>query len=155
MNVLLLISLLVFNGIVEAATCIQHSDPLNPSKYTISNCTSGGSASSPHNSTTKSRHHRRDELSYNGSSMFKISFSCFDQDTELCEKAKSSFIKAGQIVSSVIRFQQPVTVNATFLPFCSMLEICPDSSGKQVIGMLKVHLILHGSTIEKLKIHYM
>jgi hypothetical protein len=33
-----------------------------------------------------------------------------------------------------------VTVNATFLPFCSMLDICPDSSGKHAIGMLKVHL---------------
>lgn len=135
MNVLWLLSLLIWNRIVDAATCIQHSDPLNPSEYTISNCTSGSSETTPHHNSTKLKHHQRDELSYNGANMFKISFSCLASDPEVCEKAKASFIKAGQIVSSVIRLRQPVTVNATFLPFCSTLDICPDATGKKVLGM--------------------
>jgi hypothetical protein len=128
MNVLLLIILFIFNGIVEAATCIQHSDPLHPSRYTISNCTSGQSSNSKDLS-----YNRRDELSFNGTNMFHISFSCFGTDSLTCGRAKNAFIKAGEIISSVIRFRQPVTVNATFLPFCSMLDICADD-GRKVIG---------------------
>lgn len=128
MNVFLFLSLFIFNRIVEAATCIQHSDPLNPSKYTVSNCTSGHPSHSAH-----SQRHRRDELAFNGTNMFHISFSCYGTDTDSCSRAKSTFIQAGEIISSVIRFQKPVTVNATFLPFCSMLDICP-TDGRKVIG---------------------
>jgi hypothetical protein len=135
MNVLLFLSVLLFSRIVEAATCIQHSDPLNPSKYTLSNCTSGHPSHSAH-----SQSHRRDELAFNGTNMFHISFSCYGTDSLSCSRAKTTFIKAGEIISSVIKFQKPVTVNATFLPFCSMLNICPND-GRKVIGNVEVSKI--------------
>lgn len=125
MNVLLLITLLLLNSLADAATCIQHSDPLNPSIYTVANCSSGSTSYKP----------KRDELSYSGSSMFRVTFNCLSIDATECTMAKSIFIKAGQVISSVIRFQQPVTVNATFMSFCTQLGKCPDQDGgKTIVG---------------------
>lgn len=125
MNVLLFITLLLLISIADAATCIQHSDPLNPSIYTVANCSSGSA----------SYKSRRDEMSYSGSSMFRVTFNCLSVDKKQCAMAKSSFIKAGQVISSVVRFQQPVTVNATFMSFCTQLGKCPDQNGgKTIVG---------------------
>ncbi|CAG8623439.1 5299_t:CDS:2 [Acaulospora morrowiae] len=48
------------------------------------------------------------------SEAFVIDFTCGSSDTTLCEKAKNAFISAGQRIASVIRFNTPIRVNASF-----------------------------------------
>ncbi|CAG8586691.1 9921_t:CDS:2 [Acaulospora morrowiae] len=46
--------------------------------------------------------------------VFVIDFTCGSSDKNLCEKAKNAFASAGQRIASVIQFNTPVKVNATF-----------------------------------------
>ncbi|CAG8702794.1 17943_t:CDS:2, partial [Acaulospora morrowiae] len=48
------------------------------------------------------------------SEVFVIDFTCRSTDKNLCEKAKNAFVSAGQRIASVIQFNTPVRVNATF-----------------------------------------
>ncbi|RIA82639.1 hypothetical protein C1645_809537 [Glomus cerebriforme] len=62
----------------------------------------------------------------NGSDMFIISFSCSveNENPELCQKVKSAFDMAGQIITSEIKLTTPLVVNATFIDFCKTIGIC-------------------------------
>jgi hypothetical protein len=82
--------------------------------------------------------------------MFKVIFNCLSTNSQQCEMAKGEFIKAGQVITSVIRLQQPVTVNATFMSFCTQLGKCPDSDGgKTIVGALTNNNTKYFSLIQR------
>lgn len=64
---------------------------------------------------------------------FEISFTCKDANQDVCQKAQHDFTEAGTIISQVLDLKEPIKVNATFLPFCQDLKICP-SNGLTVLG---------------------
>ncbi|CAG8434111.1 10035_t:CDS:2 [Funneliformis mosseae] len=67
-------------------------------------------------------------------SMFQVTFTCalVDQD-ELCKKAENSFINAGKIISSVLKLNTKIKVNAQFFNFCKTPPNCSIRETK-VIG---------------------
>ncbi|KAI8878673.1 hypothetical protein K501DRAFT_151978, partial [Backusella circina FSU 941] len=68
----------------------------------------------------------------NTSSSFDITFQCYHVPNSTCEKAKRSFEKAAQIISSVVLFKEPVRVNATLMSFCQMGSEC--NKGMMTLG---------------------
>ncbi|CAG8562118.1 1646_t:CDS:2 [Acaulospora morrowiae] len=48
------------------------------------------------------------------SSAFVIDFTCGSSDVNLCKKAKNAFLSAGQRIASVIQFNTPINVKASF-----------------------------------------
>ncbi|KAI8975664.1 hypothetical protein BDF20DRAFT_622875 [Mycotypha africana] len=53
-----------------------------------------------------------------------ITFHCYLAAEDICRKAEKAFQKAGEIISSVVLFQEPVNVNATLVSFCEMGGEC-------------------------------
>lgn len=58
------------------------------------------------------------------SAPFNISLTCLDTTPQVCQKAERAFQKAGEMISQIILFKEPVRVNATFMSFCTMLSEC-------------------------------
>lgn len=58
------------------------------------------------------------------SAPIEISFKCFHAPKNVCEKAERAFKKAGDMISSVILFREPIKVNATLASFCKMGDEC-------------------------------
>ncbi|CAG8537904.1 12827_t:CDS:2 [Racocetra fulgida] len=61
--------------------------------------------------------------------MFVVTFRCLVNNQTLCDKVKNAFTTAAQIITAAIAFTTPVTVNATFTDFCSLLSQCATTSG--------------------------
>ncbi|CAI2178452.1 1623_t:CDS:1 [Funneliformis geosporum] len=70
----------------------------------------------------------------NNSEMFITSFQCKVDDSALCKKVKKAFDTAGQIITSTIKLNTPLLVNATLLDFCKTLNQCPDNLGHVTLG---------------------
>ncbi|RIB20983.1 hypothetical protein C2G38_2301848 [Gigaspora rosea] len=104
--------------------CWDHPNPLKPSERKRAPCYSTANTNSNDLSFTK-----RDE-----SDMFLVTFTCLANNQTLCDKVKNAFITAGQIITAAIAFKIPVTVNATFSDFCSLLNECSLTSGTLTLG---------------------
>ncbi|KAL7311783.1 hypothetical protein PS15m_009502 [Mucor circinelloides] len=58
------------------------------------------------------------------SAPIEISFKCYHAPKNVCEKAERAFKTAGDMISSVILFREPIKVNATLISFCQMGNEC-------------------------------
>ncbi|KAI8372421.1 hypothetical protein BD560DRAFT_394897 [Blakeslea trispora] len=58
------------------------------------------------------------------SARFDITFRCQHVSEDICKKAENAFKKAGQIISDVVLFREPVRVNATLVSFCAVGNEC-------------------------------
>ncbi|KAL0092746.1 hypothetical protein J3Q64DRAFT_1695254 [Phycomyces blakesleeanus] len=56
-------------------------------------------------------------------------------DSDHCEKATATFHKAADIISSVVKFETPIQVNASFLSFCSTRGECKKDNDMKAIGL--------------------
>ncbi|CAJ0746527.1 9281_t:CDS:2 [Entrophospora sp. SA101] len=66
----------------------------------------------------------------NSKNMFDVTFSCGVSDAVLCNKVKTAFMTAGEIISSSLILNTVVTVNATFTDFCAQNVVdCTTQSG--------------------------
>lgn len=71
----------------------------------------------------------------NSKNMFDVTFSCGVSDTVLCNKVKTAFMTAGEIISSSLTLNTVVTVNATFTDFCAQNVVdCTTQSGFVTLG---------------------
>ncbi|UZO06566.1 uncharacterized protein OCT59_026882 [Rhizophagus irregularis] len=73
----------------------------------------------------------------NNSDMFTVSFTCSveNENPELCRKVKNAFYTAGQIISSSIKLNTPLIVNASLVNFCTTRGICLDGpTGRLTLG---------------------
>ncbi|RUO96404.1 hypothetical protein BC936DRAFT_142097 [Jimgerdemannia flammicorona] len=104
--------------------CWDHPNPLKPRKRVAVDCLSGSPAAPP---AAKRTVERRDQLSYNGSDYFQIDFTC-GADSALCLKARNAFKKAGEIISGVVLFSEPINVNASFFHFCQQINDCGNNN---------------------------
>lgn len=75
-------------------------------------------------STATTAEHQPAEKMQLKSASFDITFSCFDTDIAVCGKAERAFRKAGDLISEIILFREPVRVNATLMSFCKMGNEC-------------------------------
>ncbi|CAG8439619.1 4520_t:CDS:1 [Funneliformis caledonium] len=51
-------------------------------------------------------------------SMFDIKFNCLANDQVICDKVLKTYNKAGEIISSTLTLNTPITINATFGDLC-------------------------------------
>ncbi|CAG8473384.1 6960_t:CDS:10 [Acaulospora morrowiae] len=65
---------------------------------------------------------------------FVIDFHCGVNNATLCNKAKNAFISVGIRIASVVNFNTPLRVNATFTNFCTDLGECPTPGGGLILG---------------------
>lgn len=107
---IILSAILCMPSFASSTLCFDHDNPLNPWQRTLVEC-SGTANSRP------LRKRRGDQ------SAFKIDFTCYAQD-HVCQRARRAFDHAGVLISQAIAFKTPVTVNATFIPFCQGLGEC-------------------------------
>ncbi|CAH1756461.1 2112_t:CDS:2 [Entrophospora sp. SA101] len=71
----------------------------------------------------------------NSKNMFDVTFSCGVSDAVLCNKVKTAFMTAGEIISSSLILNTVVTVNATFTDFCAQNVVdCTTQSGFVTLG---------------------
>ncbi|GBB84495.1 hypothetical protein RclHR1_11050012 [Rhizophagus clarus] len=72
----------------------------------------------------------------NNSDMFTVSFSCLveNEKPDLCRKVENAFYTAGQIISSSIKFNTPLVVNASLVDFCKSAGICQSGTGRLTLG---------------------
>jgi hypothetical protein len=72
----------------------------------------------------------------NNSEMFIVSFRCSVEieKPELCRKVKNAFYTAGQIISSSIKLNTPLVVNASLVNFCETRGICKSGTGRLTLG---------------------
>ncbi|KAI8381185.1 uncharacterized protein BYT42DRAFT_565624 [Radiomyces spectabilis] len=63
-----------------------------------------------------------------------VHFQCGDPDIDACNKAKALFSKAGDIISSVLKLETAIHVNATYLPFCKTFNECDTDKDGRTIG---------------------
>lgn len=66
--------------------------------------------------------------------MFVVTFSCGVSDTVLCNKVKTAFQTAGEIISSTLTLNTPINVNATFTDFCVQSGDCTTKTGFVTLG---------------------
>jgi hypothetical protein len=97
---------------ISCTICFDHHNPLDPSQQQLVLC------SGTEDEVKNSRQRRSD------ASAFQIDFTCYAND-RICRQARQAFNQAGIIISQAIAFKTPVTVNATFVPFCQTLGQCP------------------------------
>ncbi|RHZ70607.1 hypothetical protein Glove_269g14 [Diversispora epigaea] len=64
-------------------------------------------------------------VSLESNNVFTVDFHCGISDANLCQKAHDVFKSAGNRIASVIKFNTPVKVNATFTDFCKEFNQCP------------------------------
>lgn len=126
--VLLPTALVLSTSIAAQPICYDHPNPLKPRYRVAVDCptVTDDPASTKNARRALPYLDRRDQLSYNGSDYLQIDFTCI-ADAALCAKAKTVFQRGGEIISGVIVFNTPVTVNATFVSFCSALNDCGTS----------------------------
>ncbi|CAG8521099.1 7260_t:CDS:2 [Acaulospora colombiana] len=65
---------------------------------------------------------------------FIIDFHCGVNNATLCAQAQSAFNAVGVRIASVIQFNTPLRVNATFTNFCTALGECPTPGGGLILG---------------------
>jgi hypothetical protein len=65
-------------------------------------------------------------------SSFDISFQCLHVPDAICQKAKRAFQNAGDTISQVVLFKEPVRVNATLMSFCKVNDEC--GQGMMILG---------------------
>jgi hypothetical protein len=100
---------------VSCTICFDHYNPLNPSIRQLVAC--------PDTELENPRDLlRKRSMDTNA---FKIDFTCYASNY-ICQQARQAFDRAGTIISQAIAFTMPVTVNATFVPFCRTLGECPN-----------------------------
>lgn len=61
-------------------------------------------------------------------------FTCRSASQDECAKVNNTLIKAGQILASVIRLNNAIRVNASYLPFCQDLNDCDTANGALNVG---------------------
>ncbi|KAI9497547.1 hypothetical protein BDB00DRAFT_951721 [Zychaea mexicana] len=80
-------------------------------------------------------HKRRDSQPQQESeAKMVINYTCHASNDDECAKVQSLLAKASEIITSVLKFETPVHVNASYLPFCQKLGQCQDSSGTVSTG---------------------
>ncbi|CAG8623189.1 24093_t:CDS:2, partial [Racocetra persica] len=105
--------------------CWDHPNPLKPSERKRAPCFLTSDTTYSNNLP----YTKRDETN-----MFVVSFKCLMNNQTLCDKVKNAFTTAAQIITAAIAFTTPVTVNATFTDFCSLLNQCTTTSGTLTLG---------------------
>ncbi|KAI9289666.1 hypothetical protein BC943DRAFT_79324 [Umbelopsis sp. AD052] len=99
---------------VSCTLCFDHYHPLNPSVKRLVHCPAT-ETEIPRTPLAKR------STDANG---FKIDFTCYASN-HTCQRARQAFERAGKIISQAITFTTPITVNATYVPFCRTLGECP------------------------------
>lgn len=61
------------------------------------------------------------------SAPFDITFHCLHTEPHICGKAERAFKKAGETISNIILFKEPVRVNATMMSFCQVGNECGEN----------------------------
>ncbi|CAG8456751.1 4929_t:CDS:2, partial [Dentiscutata erythropus] len=64
---------------------------------------------------------------------FEVTFNCGTTNITLCNKVQNQFEEIGTIITSVLILNSPITVNASFVDFCTALGEC--DSGSQYITL--------------------
>ncbi|CAG8461916.1 7688_t:CDS:10 [Diversispora eburnea] len=112
-----LILILQFFNIISAEFCLDAVDSIDFEKRVITPCRYVKEAK---RSISKRK---------NDKNMFEISgFRCTSNVSDECEKVKSTFEAAGQIISDAFYFNTPVLVNVSFFSFCEELKDCPNNT---------------------------
>lgn len=117
----------------EVRGCWEHRNPFSPKERTKVPCRS----TTPERSNSISNNRKRST-----DNMFDISVDCLVDNSTLCSKVKNAFDQAGQIITDTLLLNTQVTVNATFVDFCTVYGLCA-TSGTIILGMRKrYHLII-------------
>ncbi|RUS30172.1 hypothetical protein BC938DRAFT_479770 [Jimgerdemannia flammicorona] len=103
--------------------CYDHPNPMNPLQREKVPCELVPADTVSRRDYNHRVHNRRDQLSYNGSDSFQITFTCRANAT-VCAKAKNAFQQAGTIITGVLKLSVPIIVNATFYSFCKESNDC-------------------------------
>ncbi|CAG8549653.1 1088_t:CDS:2 [Diversispora eburnea] len=101
--------------------CWDHINPLNPKERIKVPCYS----------TTSERSNdfeKREDVN-----MFNVTLRCLVDDETLCNKVQAAFDEAGRIITETILFNTQVTVNASFVDFCTEYQSCT-TNGTIVLG---------------------
>ncbi|CAG8487377.1 15954_t:CDS:2 [Racocetra persica] len=66
--------------------------------------------------------------------MFDVTFTCGVKNAVLCNKVKKTFETAGNIISSTLILNSPITLNASFVDFCVVMGECGGKTGLVTLG---------------------
>ncbi|CAJ0842223.1 21431_t:CDS:2 [Entrophospora sp. SA101] len=106
--------------------CLDQLDPLDPKNKVITPCPM--ISSNDNKGSLLLQQYERMKIIKNMkvgvTKMVQITFNCKVDDLKLCSKVEKTFDKAVNIISSSIKFINPITVNATFMDFCAQLNQC-------------------------------
>ncbi|CAI2174398.1 5467_t:CDS:2 [Funneliformis geosporum] len=90
--------------------CFDHPNPLNFHQKIPVNC----------EFATRSLKTKRKS----SNDKFQIKFTCGMDDKKLCDKVQKGFESAGQIITSTISIEIPITIDASFYDFCKTDNQC-------------------------------
>ncbi|RHZ70621.1 hypothetical protein Glove_269g29 [Diversispora epigaea] len=121
LSIFFIINILNVIATTEVRSCWDHNDPLNPKERIKVPCYSTTSEQS-------NDFEKRDDAN-----MFSVTLSCLVDDKTLCDKVQTAFNEAGRIITETILLNTQVTVNASFVDFCTEYQTCP-TNGVIILG---------------------